>query len=1248
VHGLKLVLSLLLSIATLFSARAQHVLLDGTAKVEIYNDVDTLGSKSQVTDLKANPNYPDQPTSIVNTKFIEYPPGPDTGVAPSGDTNNYYGIRMTGLITVDQTADYVFTIASQNNGEFWLSSDSTPDGLLTICSEPFSNPVRSFMTDWTQSRTRNSTSPGNVSSPRHLIQGRKYFFTGYMKTVGYGADRANFAVAARVASDAPPPDGSFPIFSSQVSSGTVITSQPRNTAVINGTTASFSVEVSGPAFFQWNKDGIPIPGAANQSYTTPPVSQEDNGAKYSVTVRGATGASVASAEAALQVVGTRLYTEGFVEYASWESGPIIFASASPINAFDDRLHFSNSRDAFYGSQDTHDIFGDFVPDETGTYYFHLKSGSKARLFFNRTNAALPNINQDFEVATDTGCCHGFLPPGTISTAGPFLLTAAHKYGIVAIAEPSQNVSNGHLQVAFTRDGLVTGLDPTDLRNKSVISSKYLASLHAVSGPDLVIVDQPQNLSLEDNRSGTLSVKTSAALGIVYQWQSAASGSSIFTDIPNATESALSINADLATNNGTQYRVKLHAQGQDLISDVAVLTVRPDIIPPRISSAHSSANLDAVVLTFTEAVTGPGVFSLSTGLTVKSSEQVADTVIVLHTPLLSTNTSYLVTTTGLADLTGNTITPPNNSIAFISGAAPSFPPAPPSTRIPGFTTFERYDEADLNTIQTRIDNGPPPEVFAYLDHFEQVLNQGDDYASRKYGWFVPSVTGSYVFFVASMFGSRLYLSPDANAANKKLIASETNYSLNREWTSSLGSSSLDAKRSDRFADTQWPGGNTIILLAGQPYYIEQRHHDPGGIGDAGTATFTLAGEADPLNGAETRITGSVIFTYALTSGGPPIITKDPVGTHFNKGDTIVLTVEAVGTAPLTYQWYKSKKAIRGAVSSTYVITNAAAADVGDYAVRVVDIIGESSNTFLKDNAARLIMNGATLNIEAEDFNYEGGKALPIASAAPYIGGAFKGLKGALDIDFMNNGDDADNSAFAYNRFQQFDTAVVEMKGPADPPDYNRGSWNVIANYAIGWNAPLYWQNYTRTLPSGYYNIFVGAARDGLDALDRLDGSGPEGTGIPTVNMALSKVANPTVADGSTPGTEGGAQGLTNLGSFISPGTGAWSSNDLIPLTDQSGNIAEVLLGGTVTLRLTSASDQDADFLLLYLIRPDQTPLRLEASRNGSQLVITWTQGGTLEYADQFAGTNTLWISTGDSDGSYTSSIDQAHRFYRLRK
>jgi len=81
-----------------------------------------------------------------------------------------------------------------------------------------------------------------------------------------------------------------------------ITAQPASQTVTAGQTASFSVAATGtaPLSYQWNKNGVAIPGATSSSYTTPATTSSDNGAQFTVLVSNATG-SVTSNAATLTV-----------------------------------------------------------------------------------------------------------------------------------------------------------------------------------------------------------------------------------------------------------------------------------------------------------------------------------------------------------------------------------------------------------------------------------------------------------------------------------------------------------------------------------------------------------------------------------------------------------------------------------------------------------------------------------------------------------------------------------------------------------------------------------------------------------------------------------------------------------------------------------------------------------------------------------------------------------------------------------
>ena len=79
-----------------------------------------------------------------------------------------------------------------------------------------------------------------------------------------------------------------------------IVSQPVNNIQVAGQPASFRVAATGstPLSYQWQRNGVDIPGATATWYTAPPTAIADNGAKFQAVVSNAAG-SVTSASATL-------------------------------------------------------------------------------------------------------------------------------------------------------------------------------------------------------------------------------------------------------------------------------------------------------------------------------------------------------------------------------------------------------------------------------------------------------------------------------------------------------------------------------------------------------------------------------------------------------------------------------------------------------------------------------------------------------------------------------------------------------------------------------------------------------------------------------------------------------------------------------------------------------------------------------------------------------------------------------------
>lgn len=90
-----------------------------------------------------------------------------------------------------------------------------------------------------------------------------------------------------------------------------------------------------------------------------------------------------------------------------------------------------------------------------------------------------------------------------------------------------------------------------------------------------------------------------------------------------------------------------------------------------------------------------------------------------------------------------------------------------------------------------------------------------------------------------------------------------------------------------------------------------------------------------------ISSNVVVTVSTSSG--PVIVRQPISQWVGQGDLAYFDVEATGTPPLRYQWYKGYASlIPYATNRWFAITNVTAADVDVYWVAVMNAQGYASS------------------------------------------------------------------------------------------------------------------------------------------------------------------------------------------------------------------------------------------------------------------------------------------------------------------
>lgn len=614
---------------------------------------------------------------------------------------------------------------------------------------------------------------------------------------------------------------------------------------------------------------------------------------------------------------------------------------TPVNWFSDGLEGITNASIYYGSW----LRGYLEAPVSGTYTFYLSADDSAELYLSTNHQAA--TKQLIAKVTDAVPEDDYREQsGQKSTA--ISLERGRQYYFEI--RHKQGAGTDHVQVGWLR--------PDDVLERPIplryVQNFVPASYH---GPQ---IRQPANKAPvvesftlpgeayppTENERVTIAANVSALPPVSYQW--------FKNGVPLAGEnlSSLDLGTVSVANDGEVFNLLVATGNGIALSDDFPLRVKKDTTPPTILRAAVMGVTNGFVLTYSKPV-NPATATNLANYTMNLGIAVTDVSLLYGTNL----TTVVVRTTpfpaaGIPEVTVNNVRdlvqPPNfiapNSTKRVSVADGRitlryFGDVNGGQPMTGVTFFPIYDPTGRfpdhpDLVTTRNEMGLP-------------VNFHDNYIGQLIGYLVPPVTGDYRFFIAADDQGILYLSTDADPANKRPIAFEPTWSNPREYIQEPVNVPIDGT----IVDDLFPGisGNgplndslftvgPIHLEAGQRYYIEGLMKEGGG-GDNFDVTWQLP-SGPPVEDGQAPIPGEYLARWAGSSVGDVEIVSSPTSAVVLEGRRVTFRVDVRGTAPFSYQWLRNGNRIVDATDSSYTFPARSSDDGAHYSVRVRNDYSES--------------------------------------------------------------------------------------------------------------------------------------------------------------------------------------------------------------------------------------------------------------------------------------------------------------------
>ncbi|MFO1499238.1 MAG: LamG-like jellyroll fold domain-containing protein [Verrucomicrobiota bacterium] len=512
------------------------------------------------------------------------------------------------------------------------------------------------------------------------------------------------------------------------------------------------------------------------------------------------------------------------------------------------------------------------------------------------------------------------------------------------------------------------VDEAAVYSGALSGDRVLAHYKAGSGADPipvapVVVAEPQALAIFKGDSPQLSVLATGSLPLTYQWK--------FNDadLPGATNYSLTLTNVQPANGGTYRVVVKNSEGEAISADALVQV--SDIGKPEITQQPRSRTvLPGATATLMVAATGSATFAYQW--------QFNGANLVGATNASLTITNIQAATAGTYRVT---VTNPAGSVTS-ADALLQIPPAATKTYVETIkedapVSFWRLDETSGDVAKDSIDSNPGTYLNGVTLGAAGAL-AGDTNTAATF-----AATGSQKIDVpynpalntseftvelwAKVTGGTGYRSPltsRADGIQRGYIFYAAPDNTWQFWTGKGDSSGWDTLGGPSVLNGAWThlvgvydGTNKLFYVNGNLVASSQVVFGPndenvlrmGGGATEGDGSFFFEGSVDEVSYyakalSEDRVLAHYVAGFPLTT--PPLIATQPASKFVPPGATVTFSVSATGGLPLAYQWKFNNFAIAGATNSSLVVTNAQAANAGDYTVTVSNAGGNVTSSIAK--------------------------------------------------------------------------------------------------------------------------------------------------------------------------------------------------------------------------------------------------------------------------------------------------------------